>query len=556
MRTSKTEISLRPARDSAKISAGGGKDASLRSGHPFAKLSFRWQILLLGALVAVLSIAVLFAIVATLRYTKSAVLKHEKDRLVQTARALAQEYEDRASLNRRKNLPSPLAAPDDPTSQDVLALLSRVVLQDAEGAGGGFYSSSANMLLGSFSPDGERISDSASGGDSAIRANVLSVARSAASNSAPAENVIFNAPGILIIEAVPLRDGYSVVGSAWSVRRLPDLPGANRFRAYLVSAGLGFTALACVLLTMLVINSLQGGVRKIESSLKMLEGNLTTQIETAGEPEEIQSIVQAINRLGGALREKIEREKQFANQLRHSERLASLGRLVAGVAHEVRNPLATIRLRVQMCSRESTNPRVKESCAIALLEIERLNGMVNRLLNFARPVQLHLRAVDLRALLDERIDSCRELAARYRVTITTDLSGCSSPLLIDHDRMGQVFDNLIQNAVEAMADHGGTLSVSVKSSDSQNNGHEEMCVEFRDTGKGMSAAILGHAFDPFFTTKASGTGLGLSICHELVAAHGGEIHAESEPDRGTAVRITLPVRSSSDVPQKPQADRL
>lgn len=529
----------------------------MRSGHPFAKLSFRWQILLLGALVAILSVAVLFAIVATLRYTKSAVLKHEKDRLVQTARTLAQEYEDRADLSRRKNLPSPLGAPDASASQDVLALLSRVVLQDAEGAGGGFYSSSANALLGSYFPDGERISDNpASGGDSGIRANILSVARSAASASGPAENVISNAPGILIIEAVPLRDGYSVVGSAWSVRRLPDLPGANRFRAYLVSAGLGFTALACVLLTMLVINSLQGGVRKIESSLKTLEGNLTTQIETTGEPKEIQSIVQAINRLGGALREKIEREKQFANQLRHSERLASLGRLVAGVAHEVRNPLATIRLRVQMCSRESSNPRVKESCSIALLEIERLNGMVNRLLNFARPVQLHLQAVDLRALLEERMDSCRDLASRYRVTLAIDFSGCSSPLLLDHDRMAQIFDNLIQNAVEAMADRGGTLSVIAKSSDSQNNGCPEVCVEFRDTGKGMSAATLGHAFDPFFTTKASGTGLGLSICHELVTAHGGEIHAESEPDSGTTVRISLPLRSSSGVQEKLQADRL
>jgi two-component system, NtrC family, sensor histidine kinase HydH len=527
----------------------------LRSGHPFAKLSFRSQILLLGTLVAVLSIAVLFAIVATLRYTKSAVLRHEKDRLVQTARTLAQEYEDRADLNRRKNLSSPLSAPDVPASQDVLALLSRVVLQDAEGAGGGFYSSSANALLGSYTLDGERVSDSlTSDRNSVIHSNILSVARSAALTSAPAENVIFNAPGILIIEAVPLRDGYSVVGSAWSVRRLPDLPGANRFRAYLVSAGLGFTALACVLLTMLVSNSLQGGVRKIETSLKMLESNLTTQIETAGEPKEIQSIVEAINRLGCALREKIEREKQFANQLRHSERLASLGRLVAGVAHEVRNPLATIRLRVQMCSRESNNPRVRESCSIALLEIERLNGMVNRLLNFARPVQLHLQAVDLRVLLEERIDSCRELAARYRVIISTDFSGCSSPLLLDHDRMGQVFDNLIQNAVEAMADQGGTLSVLVNHKDAQNNGQVEMCVEFRDTGKGMSAATLGHAFDPFFTTKASGTGLGLSICHELVSAHGGEIRAQSELDRGTTVRITLPFRSSSDIPQKLQAD--
>jgi len=530
--------------------------ASLRSGHPLAKLSFRWQILLLGAVVVILSIAVLFAIVATLRYTKSAVLKHEKDRVIQTARSLAQEYEERADINRRKQLPALLGVPDSPSSQDVLALLSRVVLQDAEGAGGGFYNSSTNSLLGSYSPDGERILDNVNvSGDSATRNDILSVAQAAASLPGPAEKVLFNAPGILIIEAVPLHDGYSVVGSAWSIRRLPDLPGANRFRAYLVSTGLGLAALASVLLTMLVINSLQGGVRKIESSLKTLEGNLTTEIETAGEPQEIQHIVQAINRLGGALREKIEREKQFADQLRHSERLASLGRLVAGVAHEVRNPLATIRLRVQMCSRESTNPRVKESCSVALMEIERLNGMVSRLLNFARPVQLHLQTVDLCALLEQRIDSYRDLAARYGVSVATDFSGFSSLLLLDRDRMAQIFDNLIQNAIEAMADHGGTLSVIVTSHGLKDSCPAEVSMEFRDTGKGMSPATLGHAFDPFFTTKASGTGLGLSICHELVSAHGGEIHAQSELDRGTSIRITLPVNSSPVVPAQFQADR-
>jgi signal transduction histidine kinase len=513
----------------------------LSSSHPLAKLSFRWQVLLLGVLVVILSVAVLFAIVSTLRYTKSAVLKHEKDRVTQTARDLAQEYEDKADRNRLNHLPALLGTPDSPSSADVLALLSRVVLQDAEGLGGGFYSSSADALLGSFSPDGERIlSDSGSGNSVEIAKNILGVARSAASSRAPAEAVVFNAPGIVLIEAVPLRDGYAVVGSAWSIRHLPDLPGANRFRAYLVSAGLGAAALASVLLTLLVIASLQGGVRKIESSLKALEGNLTTKIETAGEPEEIQHIVQAINRLGAALREKIEWEKHIENQLRHSERLAGLGRLVAGVAHEVRNPLATIRLRVQMISRESTSPRLKDSCSIALLEIERLNGMVNRLLNFARPVQLQLHSLDLAKFLEERLESYRDLAESYRVRFVTEFSGAAPPVDLDRNRMAQVFDNIIQNAIESMSENGGTLSVIMVTQTMPGDHGRAVSIEFRDTGKGMSPTTLSHAFDPFFTTKTSGTGLGLSICHELVSAHAGEIHLASEPDLGTSVRITLP----------------
>jgi signal transduction histidine kinase len=290
----------------------------------------------------------------------------------------------------------------------------------------------------------------------------------------------------------------------------------------------------------LVIRNLQGGVRKIEGGLRGLERNLTSQIESESDPEEIQRIAQAINRLGVALRENIQREKQIESQLRHAERLASLGRLVAGVAHEVRNPLATIRLRVQMCRRDSENPQVKESCSVALEEIERLNGMVNRLLNFARPVQLHLEPADLRNLVEERMESFRDWAQKHGITLTTDLPQKDVSLPVDKDRMAQVFDNVIQNAIEAMSEGGGTLSVTLASQPDKTVNGNGVCVEFCDTGRGMKPSVISHVFDPFFTTKPSGTGLGLSICHELVQAHGGDIRVDSEEGRGTSVKITIP----------------
>ena len=106
--------------------------------------------------------------------------------------------------------------------------------------------------------------------------------------------------------------------------------------------------------------------------------------------------------------------------------------------------------------------------------------------------------------------------------------------------MAQVFDNVIQNAIEAMSDGGGTLSVSLASQPNVRNDAKRVCVEFRDTGKGMNSSVVRQVFDPFFTTKPSGTGLGLSICHELVQAHGGEIQVDSQEGRGTSVRITIP----------------
>jgi signal transduction histidine kinase len=339
---------------------------------------------------------------------------------------------------------------------------------------------------------------------------------------------------------MPIREGYSIVGSAWTMKRISDLPGANRFRAYLITAGLAAAALASVLLTLLVIRNLQGGVRKIENGLQTLENNLSSRIDTTDEPAEIQHIVQAINRLGITLKEKLEHEKHIEAQLRHAERLASLGRLVAGVAHEVRNPLATIRLRVQMCRRDTANANVKESCHIALEEIERLNGIVNRLLSFARPIQLQLEAVDLKCLVQERIQSFEELALQRQVQLMTNLPARNFLALVDKDRIAQVFDNIIQNALEAMSEHGGTLSVTLTSQAKKAEKLSRVSVEFQDTGKGMDPTAVSHVFDPFFTTKASGTGLGLSISHELVRAHGGDIKIESAQGRGTNVMVTIP----------------
>jgi signal transduction histidine kinase len=486
--------------------------------------------------VFVLFIAVLFAGFATLRYTKSAVLSSEKKQLLQLTQNLAREYEGKAEFSRQNHEPTPLNNLSAASSREVLAFLTRVVLQNTDGVYAGFYSSPVDALQGyTDHQDSENTAATATREQSAI----LEVARRAAANGQPFEEVLTNGPILVLIEAVPVREGDSVLGSAWSMKRLTEVPGSNRFRAYLTTAGLGTAALASVLLTLLVIHNLQGAVRKIEGGLETLEQNLESKIDTAAEPEEIQRIVHAITRLGRTLQDKIEREKQIENELRHAERLASLGRLVAGVAHEVRNPLATIRLRVQMCRRDSDNPRVKESCIVALEEIERLNGMVNRLLNFARPVRLHREPTDLRTLVEERMESFREQASKSQVRLVASLPSSEKYFAVDKGHLAQVFDNIIQNAIDAMAASGGTLSVSLTRIETRGN-DDGFRVEFRDTGRGMDSVVAGHIFDPFFTTKPSGTGLGLSICHELVTAHGGDIHVESTEGKGTNVRITIP----------------
>lgn len=512
---------------------------------PLPRLSFRWQITLLGAVVVVLFVAVLIATLTALQYTKSAVLNNEKRRLLEAASQLARNYVERAkSLSDAQGLPTVNLS--SASAEHSTAELSLNSLEKLDGIGGGFYRSDGQALLGytpAASRANEQLSSLANIPEEAHLA-ILNAARNATETRMPSERVVTDGGDIFLIEAAPIATERSAWGSAWTIERLQSLPGSNRLRAYLITVGLGIAALLCVILTLLVVRKLQVGVRKIESGLGDLESDLSSRIATGSDPEEIERIAQAINRLGTSLRENISREKQIEDRLRHSERLAALGRLVAGVAHEVRNPLATIRLRVQMAQREARSARVDESCAVALEEIERLNGMVNRLLNFSRPVQFHPEPTHLEQLAEQRLDRFRDHAQYNGVHFITDFPEDGTMLPVDQSKMSQVFDNVIQNAIEAMTGSGGTLWVTVTSTVKSASGTDRVRVEFRDSGRGISTAMISRIFDPFFTTKSSGTGLGLSICHEFVRAHGGEIQVESAEGSGTSVRIILPIRDA------------
>ena len=382
------------------------------------KISFRWQIILLGTLVVVLFIAVLIGTLDALQYTKSAVLNTEKRRLLEAAQDLARNYMD--EIKPTGDQPGSVDSESNQiASRKKIEDIAKNSLQKLGGIEGGFYRHDGELLLG-YAPadiqDEEQWRLSTALRDE-VQSSILETAKKASNTRITAEVNLSLGNEIFLIEAVPIGSGGSDVGSAWTMERMQGVPGSNRLRAYLVTVGLGVAALVCVILTLFVVGNLQAGVRKIESSLQNLESDLSSQIPTGADPEEIERIAQAINRLGASLKANIEREKQIEDRLRHSERLAALGRLVAGVAHEVRNPLATIRLRLQMAQREAKNPRVDESCAIALEEIERLNGMVNRLLNFSRPIRFQPESVNLKQLTEQRLNRFMESAENKGIRI-------------------------------------------------------------------------------------------------------------------------------------------
>jgi len=227
--------------------------------------------------------------------------------------------------------------------------------------------------------------------------------------------------------------------------------------------------------------------------------------------------------------------RKLKEEVARSQRLASIGQLAAGVAHEIRNPLSSIKGFATYCrERYKDVPQDKQTAEIMVQEVDRLNRVISQLLEFARPPQIQKRKSDVVEIVKDSARMVEQDAERKSVQIRLDLPEKGVVTEVDADRIKQVFLNFYLNALEAM-DEGGTLSVSVNA----NTGSGTAKIEISDTGRGIAEEDLPHIFDPYFTTKPSGTGLGLAIAHKIIESHGGEILVESKEGLGTTFVIKL-----------------
>jgi len=226
--------------------------------------------------------------------------------------------------------------------------------------------------------------------------------------------------------------------------------------------------------------------------------------------------------------------RALQKEIERSERLASLGRLAAGVAHEIRNPLSSIKgFATYFGERYKGIPEDRKTAEIMVQEVERLNRVITQLLEFARPMTVQKKRLHPEPVIQHSLKTIEREAEASNVRIESKIGSEILQVPMDADRITQVLLNLYLNAIEAM-DGGGTLTVTAA--------HESkgLRISVADTGKGIQGEDIHHVFDPYFTTKPSGTGLGLAIVHRIIESHGGEVKIESEPGRGTTVTIILP----------------
>ena len=245
----------------------------------------------------------------------------------------------------------------------------------------------------------------------------------------------------------------------------------------------------------------------------------------------------------------LSRIRQLENEVRRGETLAAAGRMAVGVAHEIRNPLGAIRGAVQLLARElGPDPRLAEYTDVLLKEVDRVNRIIETLLDLGRPVQVRRVPLNLHQLLERVILLTEEGARAGGVSVVRRYDPSLPPILGDEDRLLQVFHNLVRNAVDSMK-RGGRLTLSTRVSlnplygKMDLGGGQRTMVEVvtTDEGSGIPEAARTRIFDPFFTTKERGLGLGLAICHRILEEHRGAIHVESAEGRGTTVTCFLPI---------------
>ncbi|MBW2503124.1 MAG: response regulator [Deltaproteobacteria bacterium] len=276
-------------------------------------------------------------------------------------------------------------------------------------------------------------------------------------------------------------------------------------------------------------------IERIENVLRLRSIELRNR-ELLEERERLLAEIEQWNHeLERRVEEKSKELERAHVEILQAEKLAALGHLSAGMAHEVRNPLNSIGLFAQILrSGVDNDPEMVSYSEKIIHEVERIDSILVKLLSTSKRAPFELRSTHIEDVIEKALRPFEDVCQAQKIDVIRDFTNRSPEILADAEELGQVFSNLFANAIFEM-DNGGRLAVALKHNPS------ELEVIVSDTGQGIPQDHLGKIFDPFFTTKDKGTGFGLSVVLRIVKNYGGRISVESEVGRGTSFHILLPI---------------
>jgi len=523
------------------------------------RTSLRTRLALLAAFAIVALVVALFVAWRLARATETFALRQADSSVHAAARDLARELQ--ANPDGYQNIEQAMPAPPDGLREkgprgadkharrvpphvetlfgaysDPLARLTAITLHRFPNVEGGFYRPADGVLIGYASQK-----DPAAGLSGNVSPDLVDLIRAlasqAAASGAPASHTSQIGSDRVLMVVYPTQ--ADDIAAAWAMQRLSHLSGVSDWPNVAALAVLALSIIAVSGLALMTVRDLRFGVAGIEAGLAGLTNDLSHQLSSP-DTEELARIAAAINELAATLRANLARQAELEQDLRRSERLSALGRVVAGVAHEVRNPLAAMKLKVQLARRSSyAAEKLGETLGVISAEIERLDTLVRRLLELGGQQRLEHGAVDLCELVCSRAAFFSDLAARSGVVIATNAAPQSIVVKGDGNRLAQVVDNIIQNALDAMPE-GGRLTITCNTFNAQDHPPTAR-LSFADTGHGIPVADQEHIFEPFHSGRDTGTGLGLAIARAIIEEHGGRLSFVSRDGGGASFVIELPL---------------
>jgi signal transduction histidine kinase len=279
-------------------------------------------------------------------------------------------------------------------------------------------------------------------------------------------------------------------------------------------------------------------VERVEKVLKVREMHIKNR-ELINERDRLICEIESWNReLEKRVKEKTRELQKVQQEIIQTEKMSTLGFLSAGMAHEIRNPLNSISLYVQLIKGDPDDTERLEFLDKIESEIKRIDAILRKLLDAVKRPHFHLEQVVIEKVIESSLDMLRPRIEMHGIVVTRDYRSIPPPIQADPSEIEQIFINLFVNSIEEMP-HGGVLTVMMDQTDGM------LLFRVSDTGRGVPRENLSRLFDPFFTTKVSGTGLGLTVVLRIVRTYHGKIEVESTEGTGTTFTITLPVPENS-----------
>lgn len=509
------------------------------------KISLRMRLVLLTAFALFSLIAAMFIAWRLAQTTQTFAAYQAENQVTSAVRELAQE----ARLNPQgftstTNIETPpkksknLSRPLPPHIERILEIynepftrLSAIALHRFAEVAGGFYRADTDDFFG-YAPNDSALPNAI--GNFSQGETLKNLARQSVGENKSLTQTASDGKETFLLAVEPLDENSNQISASFAVKRLPNFYGVSDLPNLAALVLLALATFGIIIFTFKTVRDLQTDTQNIQTDLLALESDLTNQIAAPRTPE-FSRIVHAINLLAENLRQNLIKQKFLEKDLRRSEKLSALGRVASGVAHEIRNPLSAIKLKVQLAMRRNYNAaKLDETFQIVLSEIERLDSLVKRLLSFNKTSEMQFDEIDLSKLLQNRVEFFHELAAQQNIAVELTTETDNFKIEADAQRLTEVFDNLLQNALSAMP-NGGEIQANMFRE------NKFISVKITDTGCGISELESEKIFEPFFTIRDNGTGLGLAIAREIVEAHHGEISFKSERGKGTTFFVKLPV---------------